>query len=229
MRVGSKCRMDGPSVKIHYRQKRRTAIRNEIQYNEDLKHFVEEHFPVAVVVIWRHIRWQRSSFRGRVREMGAECCHALWGPRGMVVVQDQETMANAELVVADYRGAFYSAYDVSRIGQRLVLCCVASSSSLRVLSQTTTTTTPQSSTMIVELIALLVTLGITLAVTVPLNGALVRLRANFNPKSIQLDAEGNVEPHTGPVVTSFFGMLKRVKRIEVSLLWVLPLACRSIS
>ncbi|KIP08430.1 hypothetical protein PHLGIDRAFT_104392 [Phlebiopsis gigantea 11061_1 CR5-6] len=68
--------------------------------------------------------------------------------------------------------------------------------------------------MIVELIALLVTLGITLAVTVPLNGALVRLRANFNPKSIQLDAEGNVEPHTGPVVTSFFGMLKRVKRIE---------------
>ncbi|KAI0342112.1 hypothetical protein BDW22DRAFT_1396027 [Trametopsis cervina] len=57
-------------------------------------------------------------------------------------------------------------------------------------------------------------LAASLAISVPFNGALVRLRANFNPKSIQLDAEGNVEPHTGPVVTSFLGMLRRVKRIE---------------
>ena len=83
--------------------------------------------------------------------------------------------------------------------------------------------------MILELIGLFITLGITLAIMVPLNGALVRLRANFNPKSIQLDAEGNVEPHTGPVVTSFFGMLRRVKRIEVSSLWVLSPTFRSIS
>ena len=40
--------------------------------------------------------------------------------------------------------------------------------------------------------------------------------ANYNPRGLQLDAEGNIEPHTGPVVTSFFGMLRRVKRIEVS-------------
>ena len=67
-----------------------------------------------------------------------------------------------------------------------------------------------------EVVGLIISLAIYLAIAVPLNGALVRLRANFNPKSIQLDAEGNVEPHTGPIVTSFFSMLGRVKRIEVS-------------
>lgn len=40
--------------------------------------------------------------------------------------------------------------------------------------------------------------------------------ANYNPKALQLDPEGNVNVHTGPVVTSFFGMLRRVHRIEVS-------------
>ena len=54
-----------------------------------------------------------------------------------------------------------------------------------------------------------------LLITVPLTSALVRLRANYNPKGLQLDDEGNVEPHTGPVVTSFFSMLVRVKSIEV--------------
>ncbi|KAH9935480.1 mitochondrial carrier [Fomitopsis serialis] len=57
-------------------------------------------------------------------------------------------------------------------------------------------------------------LGISLLITVPLTGALVRLRANYSPRGLQLDAEGNIEPHTGPVVTSFFGMLRRVKRLE---------------
>lgn len=69
--------------------------------------------------------------------------------------------------------------------------------------------------MLLELLGLVLSLTVYLAIAIPLNGALVRLRANFNPKAIQLDAEGNVEPHTGPIVTSFFGMLKRVKRIEV--------------
>lgn len=77
-------------------------------------------------------------------------------------------------------------------------------------------------------------LGVSLLITVPLTGALVRVRgmyasrrnphaslnhalaANYNPRGLQLDADGNIEPHTGPVVTSFFGMLARVKRIEVS-------------
>ncbi|EPT05042.1 hypothetical protein FOMPIDRAFT_1021734 [Fomitopsis schrenkii] len=57
-------------------------------------------------------------------------------------------------------------------------------------------------------------LGISLLITVPLTGALVRVRANYNPRGLQLDADGNIEPHTGPVVTSFVGMLARVKRIE---------------
>lgn len=70
-------------------------------------------------------------------------------------------------------------------------------------------------TGVLDVLAVTGMIAVSLAVTVPLTGALVRLRANFNPKSIQLDAEGNVEPHTGPVVTSFFGMLARVKRIEV--------------
>ncbi|PSR81156.1 hypothetical protein PHLCEN_2v6491 [Hermanssonia centrifuga] len=57
-------------------------------------------------------------------------------------------------------------------------------------------------------------LAISLAITVPLTGALIRVRANFNPKSIQLDEEGNASAHTGPVITGFFGMLRRVKKIE---------------
>lgn len=69
-------------------------------------------------------------------------------------------------------------------------------------------------TMLALILGLIATIAASLAIAIPLTGALVRLRANFNPKSIQLDDEGNVEPHAGPVVTSFFGMLKRVKRIE---------------
>lgn len=40
--------------------------------------------------------------------------------------------------------------------------------------------------------------------------------ANYNPKALQLDPEGNAHVHTGPIVTGFFGMLRRVYRIEVS-------------
>ncbi|KAH9018501.1 hypothetical protein EDB85DRAFT_2012468 [Lactarius pseudohatsudake] len=45
-------------------------------------------------------------------------------------------------------------------------------------------------------------------------GALVRLRANYNPKGLRLDPEDGVQPHTGPVITSFFLMLSRVRRLE---------------
>ena len=65
------------------------------------------------------------------------------------------------------------------------------------------------------LIAFLLFLGLFLLITVPLNGALVRLRANYNPKGLQLDPEDGVQPHTGPVVTSFFAMMGRVRRLEV--------------
>ncbi|KAI0070182.1 mitochondrial carrier [Panus rudis PR-1116 ss-1] len=64
------------------------------------------------------------------------------------------------------------------------------------------------------LLSLVVTILTGLLIATPLTGALVRLRANYNPRGLQLDDEGNAEPHTGPIVTSFFGMLGRVKRIE---------------
>ncbi|KAI0314085.1 mitochondrial carrier [Amylostereum chailletii] len=64
------------------------------------------------------------------------------------------------------------------------------------------------------LLAFFLFLGLFLLITVPLTGALVRLRANYNPKGLQLDPEDGVQPHTGPVVTSFFGMMARVRRLE---------------
>ena len=67
-----------------------------------------------------------------------------------------------------------------------------------------------------SLLLLLLSLALSLAIVVPLTGGLVRFRANYNPKGLRLDAEGEVQPYTGPVVSSFFGMLKRVYRIEVS-------------
>ncbi|KAF7973710.1 hypothetical protein HWV62_14394 [Athelia sp. TMB] len=66
----------------------------------------------------------------------------------------------------------------------------------------------------ISLFFLLISLAISLAIVVPLTGALTRFRANYNPKGLQLDAEGGAQPYTGPVVSSFFGMLKRVHRIE---------------
>lgn len=60
------------------------------------------------------------------------------------------------------------------------------------------------------------TIATSFLVAVPLAGALVRFRANYTPKGLQLDGEGGVQPHAGPVVNSYFGMLMRVKRLEVS-------------
>ncbi|OAX43315.1 mitochondrial carrier [Rhizopogon vinicolor AM-OR11-026] len=57
-------------------------------------------------------------------------------------------------------------------------------------------------------------LAVSLAVLVPLVGTLVRFRAHYNPKGLQLDSEGDVQPHTGPVISSYIGMLRRVHRIE---------------
>lgn len=62
---------------------------------------------------------------------------------------------------------------------------------------------------------LLFSVAVGSAITIPFVGVLVRYRANYNPKGLQLDSEGNVQPHTGPVVTSYFSMMARVKRLEV--------------
>jgi hypothetical protein len=66
-----------------------------------------------------------------------------------------------------------------------------------------------------DMFLLVGSLAVSLAVLVPLTGALVRFRAHYNPKGLQLDPEGDVQPHTGPVITSFLAMLMRVYRIEV--------------
>jgi hypothetical protein len=70
---------------------------------------------------------------------------------------------------------------------------------------------------VMEFLLLIPTLGLSLAILVPLTGILVRFRANYNPKGLQLDPEGGVQPHTGPVIRSYFGMMKRVYKIEVRL------------
>jgi hypothetical protein len=69
--------------------------------------------------------------------------------------------------------------------------------------------------LVVDLLIIAVALATSLLITVPISGALVRLRANYNPKGLQLDDEGGPLPYTGPQLTSFFGMLLRVKRLEV--------------
>ncbi|OJA10852.1 hypothetical protein AZE42_06130 [Rhizopogon vesiculosus] len=59
-------------------------------------------------------------------------------------------------------------------------------------------------------------LALSMAVMVPLVGTMVRFRAHYNPNGPQLHSEGELEGghHTGPVVSSFFGMLRRMYRIE---------------
>lgn len=52
-------------------------------------------------------------------------------------------------------------------------------------------------------------------ITIPFVGVIVRFRANYNPKGLQLDEEGGATPHTGPIIRSLFSMFMRVKRLEV--------------
>lgn len=68
---------------------------------------------------------------------------------------------------------------------------------------------------IFDTILLFLSLGISLLIVVPLTGVLVRFRANYNPKALQLDAEGGAVPHTGPVINSYFSMMARVWKLEV--------------
>lgn len=73
--------------------------------------------------------------------------------------------------------------------------------------------------MLIIFAALLLSLSlaISLAISIPLIGTLIRFRANYSPKSVHLDQDGGLEPHVGPVVTSYWAMFKRVKRIEVGI------------
>lgn len=61
-------------------------------------------------------------------------------------------------------------------------------------------------------------LEIALVVMLPLIGTGVRFRAHYSPKGLRLDPEnqeGEVHPNTSPVISSFFGMLRRVLKLEV--------------
>jgi len=72
-----------------------------------------------------------------------------------------------------------------------------------------------------DMLLLVGSLALSLAILVPLTGTLVRFRAHYNPKGLQLDPDGGVQPHTGPVITSFFAMLVRVYKIEVRIVALL--------
>ncbi|KAG9311737.1 mitochondrial carrier [Chiua virens] len=50
------------------------------------------------------------------------------------------------------------------------------------------------------------------AIMIPLNGMVIRSRAQYNPKGLQLDSDE--QPRTSSVITSSFAMLVRVRRIE---------------
>ncbi|KAK2463238.1 hypothetical protein APHAL10511_004893 [Amanita phalloides] len=67
---------------------------------------------------------------------------------------------------------------------------------------------------LIALVLFLASLAFSLAVAVPLTGVLVRYRANYNPKGLQLDAEGGAQPYAGPIIRSYFTMFGRVYRIE---------------
>ncbi len=90
---------------------------------------------------------------------------------------------------------------------------------------------------IVFLIAITISIGISVLISQPFNGAIIRLRANYLPKAVSLDnvledggAGGNASgpralssfllserrssAKIGPVVTGVFSMMLRTKRLE---------------
>lgn len=67
-------------------------------------------------------------------------------------------------------------------------------------------------TLIVALFVLLIAMCIGTAFTTPFHGAVIRLRANYNPKGVGLE-EGQ-ENRVGPTLTTVWGTLQRTKRVE---------------
>jgi len=65
-------------------------------------------------------------------------------------------------------------------------------------------------------VVMLGSLALSLAIMIALCSAIVRFKAHYNPKGLQLDLEGDDKPHTGPATPSYFGMLRRIYRIEAS-------------
>lgn len=81
---------------------------------------------------------------------------------------------------------------------------------------------PSGIEVIVFLLAMIGPIGIGLAISVPFAGAIVRLRANYTPKGLQLNQEEDVngsshvapEARVGPSVNGVINMLRRIHRLE---------------
>ncbi|KAG6827887.1 hypothetical protein H0H92_010096 [Tricholoma furcatifolium] len=72
------------------------------------------------------------------------------------------------------------------------------------------------------LISLLVLdIVISLGITIPLVGVLVRYRAHYSPKAVQLGAEDAVPARTGPTIGGYFSTFKRVYKLEARVFWIL--------
>ncbi|KAG6827886.1 hypothetical protein H0H92_010095 [Tricholoma furcatifolium] len=54
---------------------------------------------------------------------------------------------------------------------------------------------------------------VNLAIT-PFLGVLVRYRAHYSPKAVQLGADDAVPARTGPTISSYFSTFKRVYKLE---------------
>ena len=66
-------------------------------------------------------------------------------------------------------------------------------------------------TLVLASIIMATLMCVTVAVTMPFHGALVRLRANYNPRAVGLEG---IENRVGPTLTSLIGTLQRTKRLE---------------
>ncbi|KAH8828039.1 mitochondrial carrier domain-containing protein [Flagelloscypha sp. PMI_526] len=68
--------------------------------------------------------------------------------------------------------------------------------------------------ILLEILVAAFVIAISLGILIPFTGVLVRFRANYNPKALRLDAEGEAQAHTGPVIESYFAMFVRTWKIE---------------
>lgn len=68
--------------------------------------------------------------------------------------------------------------------------------------------------LLLGLLFQLVNVVIALAITIPLVGALVRYRAHYGPRAVQLGTSEDAPVTTGPVIDGYFVTLRRVHKLE---------------
>lgn len=67
---------------------------------------------------------------------------------------------------------------------------------------------------LIAILIMIVSFGFLAIFSMPVQGSIVRLRANFAPRGLALsDIEGG-DPRVGPAVRKVWGMIARVKRLE---------------